>query len=209
MRFAGFLGVLFLLGGSQVATAGPISAVTLSGGTTGPTGVDIAAAGFSFITNQSVTIDALAVRFPDNGNGTNVRLYNAGGTIASATVFSFDPTDGIFNFHSITPVTLAASTTYYVAADLILGQLSTFDVPVNGVTTNPAITYTGPVESFVLGDDPTSDAQGGAHAEAYFGPSFEIQPTATPEPSTLTLLGIGMAATAGYWWRRKRNQPAA
>jgi hypothetical protein len=36
-----------------------------------------------------------------------------------------------------------------------------------------------------------------------------LTPAATPEPSTLTLLGIGIAGTAGYGWRRRKKAAPA
>jgi len=37
--------------------------------------------------------------------------------------------------------------------------------------------------------------------------NFSFGPAAAPEPSTLTLLGIGIASIVGYGWRRRK--PAA
>ena len=176
---------------APAAMAIPGSAVNFTGGTISPTGANVSA-GFSFTTNQAVTIDALA-DFSPLATGSNVRLYDGLGTVlASTTVTSADPTDGTFRFHVISPVTLAASTTYYVAADIVVSQLSEYSV--TGLTTNPAISFGAAVESLGLGMKPTSDLQGGAFNPGYFGPSFEI--SAVPEPSGLALFGLGVGAIA-------------
>ena len=195
--------VVLSLCSTTPATAGYVSAVNFTGGTISPTGA-LVSAGFSFTTNQSVTIDALA-DFHALATGSNVRLYNSQGTVlASATVFSTDPTDGPFNFHGITPVTLAASTTYYIAADTVIGQLGEYSV--TGLTTNLAISFGVGVEAFGLGNKPTSDIQGGANNPGYFGPSFEI--SAVPEPSGFALLGIGTIALLKYGWSRAKRSSA-
>jgi PEP-CTERM motif len=184
------------------ANAGFVSAVTFTGGTISPTGA-LVSAGFSFKTNQSVTIDALA-DFSPLSTGSNVRLYNGQGTVlASATIFSSDPTDGTFYFHAITPITLSASSTYYIAADVVTGQLAEYSV--TGLTTNPGISFGAAVETDGLGNNPTSDLQGGAFNPGYFGPSFEIRASAVPEPSGFALLGIGIIALLKYGRSRRKE----
>jgi len=201
----GLIAWAFFVNGAAPACAGPISAVNFTGATSLPTGGDLSA-GFSFTTNRPITIDALAAAFP-LANGMNVRLYNALGTIfATANVLPTDPTDGTFNFHSITPVSLPIGT-FYVAADLVGGQPSYFLA--TGLTTDPAIAFDGEVESAGLGTLPTSDAQGGVFNPGYFGPSFEIQSASSgvPEPSSSALLLIGAFGLLRHTWRRRRSIP--
>ena len=146
--------------------------------------------GWSFTTNQAITIDALdALRVAAGGSVVN--LWNSTGTqLASATVLSTDPTEGspqAFFEHSITPVTLLAGHTYYIDED-ISGSASTL-FNTTGLTTNSAITYGAPVSASGAGADPTSDAFG-PNSNGYFGPNFDIAP-AVPEPASAYLLLAG------------------
>ncbi len=178
--------VLILATHATIARAALISAVTLAGGTSGPTGANVSA-GYSFVTNEAVTINALA-DFAPLATGTDVRLYNGLGTVlAEATVTPSDPSDGTFNFAAISPLSLPAASIFYLAADTATGQPGEWSV--TGLTTNPAITFSGPVESFGFGNNPTSDLQNGALSPAYFGPSFAI----VPEPSAYLTAMIGSA----------------
>ncbi|HEY1686685.1 MAG TPA: DUF4082 domain-containing protein [Tepidisphaeraceae bacterium] len=87
------------------------------------TGDHIITLGWSFTTNQPITIDALDV-YSDNmiNVAGEVRLYNSvGTTLASAIVTTSDPSEGspfTFYSHPITPVNLAADQTYFVAEDI-------------------------------------------------------------------------------------------
>ena len=188
--------------GSGPALADFTSAIQYTGGITSPTGADVSA-GFSFTTNESITIDALADFSPLVG-GSDVRLYDeAGNVLASAMVSSSDPTDGTFKFHQITAVTLAASTTYYIAADVVNGQLAEYSV--TGLTTDPGISFGAAVEAYNLGQNPTSDLQGGAFNPGYFGPSFEIRPAVVPEPATVVMLGLGTLVVLGCGRSRRKS----
>ena len=162
---------VFLTAG-QRAGAGPV--LEFSTGTVAVfTGGDTSG-GWSFTTNQAITVVALDAYEPNSGN--DVRLYDGNGTVlASAIVLPTDPTGGSpipFYTHAITPVTLAAGQTYYIAEDFP-ANINQFYYNTDTPVTDPAITYGAGVFSTAgLGQDPTTDAFGGrppavARAKAY------------------------------------------
>jgi hypothetical protein len=116
--------------------------------------------GWSFTTNQAITVYALDV-FDPSLLGTSVRLYNSSGTtLASASLSYADPTEGSpfpFYYSPITPVTLAAGQTYYVAQDSNGADPALLNIFAGGLTTDPAITYGAGVLGHGLGQNPTSD----------------------------------------------------
>jgi hypothetical protein len=62
-------------------------------------------------------------------------------------------------------------------------------------------TYIGPLFSLTNKADITLVGE-----EAYSGSFSTYASPSAPEPTTITLLGIGIAGMAGYAWRRKRQQ---
>jgi hypothetical protein len=151
--------------------------------------------GWSFTTQQAITVTALDAFDPTgDGNAGQVRLYNAGGTVlASVTVTTSDPKEGTpISFYSaaITPVLLAANTTYFIAEDF--GTTTHGFVQVSGLTSGSAITYDHVVSAAFQGQNPTTDFFGGVLNPGIFGPNFDIA-AAVPEPASLTLLAVGLA----------------
>ena len=168
--------------------------------------------GWSFTTTQAITVSALDAWTGGTGQTSyNVRLYNAAGTtLASATVLNTDPIEGApstFYKHAITPVALAASTTYYIAMDQVNGFMAE---NVSGLTTSPLINYTGEVyQAFGSGTNPTTDGTGGALNPGLFGPNFDATPTAVPEPGSMILLGLAAGGVGFTAWLRRRRALAA
>ena len=176
------------------------TAVEFSGETTGMPTSDTTA-GWSFTTNQAITVTALEVFDPTGAGG--VRLYDASQTIlASATVTTGDPQVGsptLFYSHAITPVPLAAGTTYFIAEDTAFNTTNAAFF-VTGMTVDPAITYGGEISATNTGQTPTSDLFGGVLNPGIFGPNFAFTTAAAPAPEPLTatlgLLSVGGLAMA-------------
>jgi hypothetical protein len=184
------------------ANADPV--LEFSGGTTSFSGGGDETTGWSFTTNSAISVTALDA-FDPTGNGL-VQLYDANSNIlASVNVTSGDPTEGSptsFFSAAITPVTLAANTTYFIAEDDVAADFTTAMVLTDTPTTSALITYVGGVGGPGLGSTWTTDTlNSGGLDPSYFGPDFDA--VAAPEPASLTLLGFGMAGLAALR-RRKR-----
>ena len=169
-----------------------------------------AARGWGFELSQPVTLTALGV-WDDGGDGLTsahtVDLWNGGATLlTSATI----PTGtvaaaaggavqgGVFRYEPITPIVLAAGTQYVVAMSTARGDGDAFINFGGTTTTDPLVT----INEFRLANlngfaFPNQDFGG---TSGYFGPNFEF--SAIPEPSSLALLGIAIAAV-GFMRRRK------
>ncbi len=183
-----------------------------TGGT--PTVGPPASMGFAFTTNQSIVVDALAdVIVPGQISSTQVRLYDGSQTIlAEATVSTTDPHPysipyGTTGEHlslyvqAITPVTLAADTTYYIAADT--PNSASFISQLVGITTDPSITYDHGVNVFGTCNNPLTDS--GGLGPGYLGPDFLIAASAVPEPSALVLAVAGLTISLA---RRRKPRRA-
>jgi hypothetical protein len=198
-----------LFGGVGQAKATPILEVAGGGSATEDPSASV---GWSFTTNQSITVTALDAYDPSVFG--SVRLYNASGVIlAGATLTTSDSQEGsptLFYTQAITPVTLAANTTYYIAEDVAEGQ-TPFLVNTNTPITSPLITYVGGVDTPGIGQTPTTDVFSGFFNPAYFGPNFDAGPAgvaASPEPASLTLFAFSGAALLGYAGLRRRKKAA-
>jgi hypothetical protein len=200
------------IGGTGPAWA--VVALQFSALSTGTPGFD-ASAGWSFTTNEKISVTALDA-FDPNGDGAagTVRLYNASGTVlASAKVTTTDPKEGspimFFSAKLSKPLVLAAMTTYFIAEDL--GTATTANGNVSGLTTSSAIKYDGEVAAMGQGKNPTTDATGGMFSPGIFGPNFDVTlgASAVPEPSTwaMMLIGFGLLGLGGAFSRPGGNHP--
>jgi hypothetical protein len=129
-----------------------------------------------------------------------VRLYDSNGTILAETIVTNkDLSDGLapntgigpqtFNVHSIIPVTLAANTTYVVASDVPDFNTSGlyYLAGLQGISTNPSITYGHGVETAGGGKLPLADLMLGVFGDGYLGPNVGIEPNSVPEPTSLVV----------------------
>jgi hypothetical protein len=198
------------IGGAGSGWAGPV--LQFSALSTGTPGF-AASAGWSFITNEAVKVTALDAFDPTGTGAGGVRLYTASGTVlASAKVTTSDPKQGSpISFYSaaITPVSLKADMTYYIAEDL--GSTTTANGNVTGLMTVSAIKYGSEVAAAGQGMDPTTDATMGMFSPGIFGPNFDIAAVgaSVPEPGSFALLGIGLLGLLGGMIRQRRQSSSA
>jgi hypothetical protein len=196
------------LPGTGRVEAGFIPAIDTSNATAAEVG-DSATDGYSFLTgNALVTIDALGLLSASPPSGETVRIFQDGTTTnlasvaipSNAPVSAPSPQGNLYSYEAITPLTLLPNMTYDIVVDyngpegvLVLGT------PVANV---PGVSFGAPRGALGDGQFPTGDAF--ALPGSYFGPTFEVA-TATPEPASLTLLGLGAAGLLGYDWRRRKR----
>lgn len=155
--------------------------------------------GYEFTTNQVVTVTGLAF-YDDQKNGLtqphDVGIYDSSGVLlASVMVTDSDPLMSWFRVQNLdTPLILAAGQTYYVAAET---GTENYTWNPGGFSVNPAINFVSSayINSATLAFPGLPDSTVG-----YFGANFVL--STIPEPTTLTLLGIGLVGLGIL--RRKR-----
>lgn len=168
--------------------------------------------GFTFETNQSITVTALGL-FDSGQDGFGeshaVGLWDSvGNLLASGTISSgtAGPLTNQFRYVNVAPVVLALGQQFTVgalftnanAADPLL-----FPGDATNFATDPAIDFLR--SSFATGGTLANPTLSASDDPAYFGPNFQFQ--AAPEPSTLFGGVVGLTWLAGRQWRRRR--PAA
>ena len=209
------IAALTTIGGMGPARA--VVALEFSKLDTAPAGFD-ASAGWSFTTNEKITVTALDAFDPTgDGSAGAVRLYNASGTVlGSAKVTTSDPKEGspimFFTAKLSKPIVLAANTTYFIAEDL--GTATLANGTVTGLTTSSTIKYLGEVAVAGQGKNPFTDGTEGEFSPGIFGPNFDVGAVgaAIPEPSTWGMMLLGFAGLGFVGYRKaktRRTEPSA
>jgi hypothetical protein len=173
--------------------------------------------GYQFIAKSNLTVSGLAAWDQDQdgfAQPQQVGLWDARQTLmSSAFVESNDPLVGTggWRAQSITPVTLQAGSTYYVASQGGEG----FTWFVKGLAVDGSITFVQDAFHFngSTANTPLAfpDNTLGLNAEdggAYFGGNIVLSSSRVPEPGTLALSVLSLAGLLGARLRRGLHRVA-
>lgn len=151
--------------------------------------------GYSFTAAQDIRATALgAYDFGKDGIVADVGLYDAAGTLlASANISAGSTLDGYFRFEDIAPVLLTAGTTYVMGAysddakafvNANYGGLSYAVDPLITLIRNRDLPLVDGL-AYPWREPPNTHA-------GSFGPNFQFELVAVPEPASLALFGLGL-----------------
>ena len=159
---------------------------------------------YYFTPTVNIRITALGM-YDHNQDGLTqshpVNLYevSSSSVIASVNVGGADGfISGVFRYLSIPPVLLHAGTQYAVVG-FTLADTNTHAWNPPGLVIAPQIGYDG----YTYNYDPFPSLPGGTLRTdmTFFGPGFQF--TSAPEPSSVFLVGVGLALVAFGSWRAR------
>ena len=179
--------------------------------------------GFVFTTNQAIDITALGY-YDEDGDGfqTNheVGIFDSDGILLISTILSAgtgSPLEGHYRYNAVSPITLAANSTFTIAATTF-GNADGWvygngDDDITGFVVDPSITVASDAARFLYQNDnvlrvPTDHF---GNFTIYGGPNFKLTALdggEVPEPASLMLTLGGVAALLVFSRRSQAGRKA-
>ncbi|MEP3563226.1 MAG: PEP-CTERM sorting domain-containing protein [Marinobacter sp.] len=186
---------------SSQASAVPMTAVTISGGSVQNTSIDTVI-GWEFTALQDITVTSLGLWDEGadgfNNRGNEVGLWATDGTLLSSTaVSSVDSLANGFRFADVFDFTLTGGMNYIVGALLQAPDQYRYSAT---ITDSAGVAW---VDSRAVNSNSLTFPTGFTGSQgSWFGANFQYKTAQVPEPSTIALFGLGLLGM-GFMRRRQ------
>ena len=213
-------GLAMLAATMASATAGSFSAVDLDPSTAFFSVVSNGTFGWDFTPTSDITVTDLGFFDRDNDGLAVphfVGIWDASENLLTSAVVASGtaaPLEHNFRYVPITPITLFSGQSYVIGANNPenYGHNETFALELGAISFDSSIVFIGQRWVQQAGINPTfgdtlSYPINFYPQNSFFGPNFQFEQAAVPEPSSFALLGIGVClAGIGFAGRRRREE---
>jgi hypothetical protein len=169
--------------------------------------------GWWFYANEPITVSHLGAWNPFGhlNAAHEVGIWNAGDVLLGSVVVPAGPGDSPDRFRWVrlsVPLLLAQGGTYKIGMfnKANSGDPIGWSNAASGITVDPAIELANPQVSAIDWKAPNGRLTGRSGPWGWFGPNFQIEEAAVPEPASAVLAGMALAGVAVAVWRRGPRQ---
>jgi hypothetical protein len=163
--------------------------------------------GWTFSTGSALSVTSIGWFSTDGSIDANHQIGiwdSMGSLLGSATVTPGAPDGTGFRYTSVTPFSLASGQQYFIGGRDLIGDGDNYISSVSSLTTNSAITFLGTARSSNGSGFAFPNIVNNVTLNGRFGPNFQFDVNAVPEPATWGMMILGFGMVGGAMRRRAK-----